>query len=93
MAAHRFPSGFSCFEIIFILRVSYRRTGRGFINKAQLGELMDTLGIDATAEEVDLMLSEIDLGTETAIPFVEDSTYHCHEKWFFMSSRPLSDLS
>ena len=38
------------------------RTGRGFINKAQLGELMDTLGIDATAEEVDLMLSEIDLG-------------------------------
>lgn len=39
-----------------------RREGRGFINKAQLGELMDTLGIDATAEEVDLMLSEIDLG-------------------------------
>ena len=38
------------------------RAGRGFINKAQLGELMDTLGIDATAEEVDLMLSEIDLG-------------------------------
>lgn len=44
--------------MIFILH----RTGCGFINKKQLGELMDTLGIDATAEEVDLMLSEIDIG-------------------------------
>lgn len=40
------------------------RTGRGFIDKSQLGELMDTLGIDATPEEVDLMLSEIDLGKQ-----------------------------
>jgi Ca2+-binding EF-hand superfamily protein len=44
------------------IELEYVRAGRGFINKAQLGELMDTLGIDATAEEVDLMLSEIDLG-------------------------------
>lgn len=38
------------------------RTGRGSITKAQLGELMDTIGIDATAAEVDAMLRTIDLG-------------------------------
>jgi Ca2+-binding EF-hand superfamily protein len=50
-------------NILCLWNRSTIRTGRGFINKAQLGELMDTLGIDATAEEVDLMLSEIDLGS------------------------------
>lgn len=32
---------------------------------------MDTLGIDATAEEVDLMLSEIDLGNFLEVSIIE----------------------
>ena len=34
----------------------------GSITKAELGELMDTLGIDATPEEIDAMINEIDQG-------------------------------
>ena len=36
------------------------RDGGGTITKEELGELMDTLGIDATPEEIDLMIHEID---------------------------------
>ena len=32
---------------------------------------MDTLGIDATAEEVDLMLSEIDLGNFLEVSIIK----------------------
>jgi hypothetical protein len=56
--------------VVHLFELGYNlivRAGRGFINKAQLGELMDTLGIDATADEVDLMLSEIDLGKKSEL--------------------------
>ena len=53
-----------CKKIFINELIQSTRTGRGFIDKTQLGELMDTLGIDATPEEVDLMLSEIDLGKQ-----------------------------
>ena len=35
------------------------RDGGGSITKEELGELMDTLGIDASPEEVDLMIREV----------------------------------
>lgn len=38
------------------------KDGGGTINKAELGELMDTLGIDADPDEIDHMISEIDQG-------------------------------
>jgi calmodulin len=47
------------------------RAGRGFIDKEQLSELMDTLGIDATPAEVDIMLSEIDVDGNNEIDFDE----------------------
>ena len=34
--------------------------GGGSISNEELGELMDTLGINATQEEIDLMINEID---------------------------------
>ena len=36
------------------------RDGGGSITAAELGELMDTLGIDATPDEIDPMIKEID---------------------------------
>ena len=36
------------------------KDGGGTISKEELGELMETLGIDATPEEIDLMIAEID---------------------------------
>jgi calmodulin len=36
------------------------RDGGGSITKLELGELMDTLGIDASPEEIDAMIAEID---------------------------------
>lgn len=39
----------------------------GSITKAELGELMDTLGIDATPEEIDAMINEIDQGEAYAL--------------------------
>lgn len=45
--------------------------GRGNITKVELSELMDTLGIDATPEEVDLMISEIDQDGNGNIDFEE----------------------
>jgi calmodulin len=47
------------------------REANGHINKAQLGELLETLGIDATAEELDLMLKEIDEDGSGLIEFDE----------------------
>ncbi len=38
------------------------KDGGGTINKAELAELMDTLGIDASPEEIDAMIDEIDEG-------------------------------
>jgi len=47
------------------------REANGYINKAQLGELLETLGIDATADELDLMLKEIDEDGSGLIEFDE----------------------
>ena len=43
----------------------------GSITKVELSELMDTLGIDATPEEIDLMISEIDQDGNGDIDFEE----------------------
>ena len=37
------------------------KDGGGTISKEELGDLMETLGIDATPEEIDLMIAEVDL--------------------------------
>lgn len=47
------------------------RDGGGTITKDELGELMDTLGIDATPEEIDLMINEIDQDSNGSIDFDE----------------------
>lgn len=47
------------------------KDGGGTISKAELSELLDTLGIDATPEEVDLMISEIDSDGTGDIDFEE----------------------
>ena len=38
------------------------KDGGGSITKVELAELMETLGIEASAEEIDMMISEIDQG-------------------------------
>lgn len=40
------------------------KDGGGTITKVELADLMDTLGIDATPEEIDMMINEIDQGIE-----------------------------
>ncbi|CAM9156043.1 unnamed protein product [Chrysoparadoxa australica] len=47
------------------------RDGGGTITKEELGDLMDTLGIDATPEEIDLMINEIDEDSNGEIDFDE----------------------
>ena len=47
------------------------RSGEGHINKDQLGELLETLGIDATPDELHLMLAEIDADNNGLIEFNE----------------------
>eukprot|EP00602_Paraphysomonas_sp_CaronLab_P004136 CAMPEP_0185024858 /NCGR_PEP_ID=MMETSP1103-20130426/8042_1 /TAXON_ID=36769 /ORGANISM="Paraphysomonas bandaiensis, Strain Caron Lab Isolate" /LENGTH=151 /DNA_ID=CAMNT_0027557929 /DNA_START=61 /DNA_END=516 /DNA_ORIENTATION=+ len=47
------------------------KDGGGTITKEELGELMDTLGIDATAEEIELMINEIDSSGDGQIDFEE----------------------
>jgi len=47
------------------------RDGGGEITKDELGELMDTLGIDASPEEIDAMISEIDQDGSGSIDFEE----------------------
>ncbi|EGZ10266.1 hypothetical protein PHYSODRAFT_521567 [Phytophthora sojae] len=43
----------------------------GSITKVELGELMDTLGIDTSPEEIDLMINEIDQDSNGEIDFDE----------------------
>lgn len=38
------------------------KDGGGSITKAELADLMDTLGIDASPEDIDNMINEIDQG-------------------------------
>ncbi|KAG5181620.1 hypothetical protein JKP88DRAFT_257924 [Tribonema minus] len=47
------------------------RDGGGTITKVELGDLMDTLGIEATAEEIELMVAEIDQDNNGEIDFQE----------------------
>lgn len=45
------------------------RDGGGSISKKELGELLDTLGIAASQEEIDLMVAEIDADGNDEIDF------------------------
>lgn len=45
------------------------KDGGGCITKVELGELMDTLGIDADPEEIEHMIAEIDQGNQSALNF------------------------
>jgi len=47
------------------------RDGGGSISNEELGELMDTLGINASQEEIDLMINEIDQDSNGEIDFEE----------------------
>ena len=55
------PEEIAEFRAIFNL---VDKDGGGSITKVELAELMDTLGIDASAEEIDMMISEIDQGKD-----------------------------
>lgn len=43
------------------------RDGGGSITKVELQELMETLGIDASPEEIDAMINEIDQGNPVTL--------------------------
>lgn len=43
------------------------KDGGGSITKAELADLMDTLGIDASPEDIDNMINEIDQGMKLPI--------------------------
>ncbi|GBG27901.1 Calmodulin [Hondaea fermentalgiana] len=47
------------------------RDGGGSISNSELGDLMDTLGINASQEEIDLMINEIDQDSNGEIDFEE----------------------
>jgi len=47
------------------------KDGGGTITKIELADLMDTLGIDATPDEIDMMISEIDQDGNGDIDFEE----------------------
>jgi len=47
------------------------RDGGGSISNQELGELMDTLGINATQDEIDLMIQEIDQDSNGEVDFEE----------------------
>jgi calmodulin len=66
MAQHLSKEELAEFREIFNL---VDRDGGGSITKEELGELMDTLGIDATPEEIDLMINEIDQDSNGEIDF------------------------
>lgn len=68
MTQHLTEEEISEFREIFNL---VDRDGGGTITKEELGELMDTLGIDATGEELDLMINEIDSSGDGQIDFEE----------------------
>ena len=53
------PEEISEFREIFSL---VDKDGGGTISKVELGELMETLGIEATAEDIEHMITEIDKG-------------------------------
>lgn len=68
MTQHLTPEEISEFREIFNL---VDKDGGGTITKDELGELMDTLGIETTAEELELMINEIDSSGDGHIDFEE----------------------
>lgn len=54
---------------------SCAQDGGGTISKKELGELMDTLGIHVSAEEIDLMVHEIDSDQNGEIDFNGAATH------------------
>ncbi|KAF0721077.1 hypothetical protein AaE_010186 [Aphanomyces astaci] len=54
----------------------------GSITKAELGELMDTLGINTSPEEIDLMINEIDQDSNGEIDFDGESVHTWHDSKF-----------
>jgi calmodulin len=59
------------------------RDGGGTITKEELGDLMDTLGIDATPEEIELMINEIDQDNNGEIDFEEFVAVMSRKGWSF----------
>jgi Ca2+-binding EF-hand superfamily protein len=45
------------------------RDGGGSISKEELGQLMETLGIHASPDEIDMMVNEIDKNNDGEIQF------------------------
>eukprot|EP01041_Mallomonas_annulata_P000569 gene569-1098_t len=68
MTEHLTAEEISEFREIFNL---VDRDGGGTITKEELGELMDTLGIDANPDEIDQMISEVDKDGSGTIDFEE----------------------
>ena len=62
---------FRCQCTRFILIVSCRDSGGGSISKNELGELLETLGVKASPEELDAMLREVDTDGSGEIDFEE----------------------
>ena len=62
------------------------KDGGGTISKEELGELMETLGIDATPEEIDLMIAEIDEDNNGVIDFDEFVDMFCMSSAFKLPS-------
>jgi len=52
------------------------KDGGGSITKVELADLMDTLGIDASPEEIDAMIFEIDQGKYINIALSIGMTLH-----------------
>ncbi len=68
MTAHLSPEEIAEFREIFNL---VDKDGGGSISKEELAELMDTLGIEITTEELDAMVREIDASGDGNIDFEE----------------------
>lgn len=56
-------------DATYVLHETLLQDGGGTITKAELADLMDTLGIEATPEEIDLMIKEIDQDSNGEIDF------------------------
>lgn len=55
---------------MLLFRVSLSdRDGGGSISKEELGQLMETLGIHASPDEIDMMVNEIDKNNDGEIQF------------------------
>ena len=60
------------------------KDGGGTITKEELGELMKTLGIDATPEEIEQMISEVDKDGSGSIDFGKLRVFSIDFTYFFL---------